>query len=38
MKKFIPSMPELVKGLLITMVGLFVVKFLPASVKAKLMA
>ena len=32
--KFIPSMPALIKGFLITVVSLVIIKYLPANVKA----
>lgn len=36
MKKFIPSLDQLVKGILITFVGLFALRFMPANIKAKI--
>lgn len=34
MKKFIPSMTEIVKGVLITALALIAIRFMPAQVKS----
>ena len=33
MKKFIPNMTDIVKGILITAIALIVIRFMPASIK-----
>lgn len=37
MKQLIPTVPQIVKGFVITIVSLFLIKFLPANIKSQIM-
>jgi|GEM_PF-4693012 len=36
MSKYVPSMPMIVKGMIVTVLTLFVIRFLPAGIKARI--